>query len=229
MIEQSQATILVVEDEPKLASVLSDYLSASGYEAKCLYRGDEVVRWLQENEADLILLDLMLPGIDGMDVCREVRSFSQIPIIIMTARTEEIDRLLGFGLGADDYVCKPFSPREVIARVQAILRRVKSLAEPDGAKDYRGLILDESAFSCEFQGQKVALTPVEFRMLAALAKKPGHVMKREQLCSHAYEDHRVVSVQTINTHIKNLRRKLNEVSTDGDLIHSVYGVGYKLE
>ncbi|MCL4149422.1 UNVERIFIED_CONTAM: hypothetical protein GTU68_042866 [Idotea baltica] len=171
----------------------------------------------------------MLPGMGGMDVCREIRTFSPIPIVMMTAKTEEIDRLLGFGLGADDYICKPYSPREVVARVQAILRRISVLENATAQENYRGLVLNESAFSCEFENQKVALTPVEFRMLAALAKQPGHVMRREQLCSHAYEDHRVVSVQTINTHIKNLRRKLNEVSEHGDIIHSVYGVGYKLE
>lgn len=229
MTDPDLAPVLIVEDEPKLASVLADYFQASGYHTHHLLRGDDVVPWLEQNEASIMLLDLMLGGMDGLEVCRRVRAITSLPIIIMTARTEEIDRLLGFGLGADDYVCKPYSPREMVARVQAILKRVKAVEDVGSTQNYRGVVLNESAYSCEVQGQKVALTPVEFRMLLAMAIRPGQVMRREQLCAHAYDDNRIVSVPTINTHIKNLRKKLNDVSTDGDLIHSVYGVGYKLE
>lgn len=178
--------------------------------------GLEVVPTVRAQEPDLILLDLMLPGCDGLEVCRELRTFSDVPIIMVTARVEEIDRLLGLDLGADDYICKPFSPREVVARARAILRR-----RPLAARTEQGLSLDESI--------ELDLTPVEFRLLSCLAASPGRVFSRDQLLDRLYDDHRVVTDRTVDSHVKNLRRKLEQIDPEQSLIHSIYGVGYKLE
>lgn len=222
--------ILIVEDEPKLAGLLRDYLVRSGYETQTIDNGLAVVPRVREDAPRLILLDLMLPGRDGLDLCRDIRAFSQVPIIIMTARIEEIDRLIGLQLGADDYICKPYSPREVVARVASVLRRVEQGQQVENRElSYRGVRLHEDRFLCEIDGKRADLTRVEFRLLLALLRRPGMVFNREQLMDIAYTDNRVVSDRTIDSHIKNLRRKLNQASSDGDLIHSIYGVGYKLE
>lgn len=226
-----QKTVLVVEDEPKLAALLNDYLVQSDYQCHCLYEGTHTVEWVKDNQPDMILLDLMLPGKDGLQICREVRSFSQVPVIMLTARVEEIDRLMGLELGADDYICKPYSPREVMARIKAIFRRIEfsSSEEVLSIKHYRGVSIDEERFSCSVDDQEVELTPVEMRLLIRMIQKPGQVFNRNQLMNIIYTDQRVVSDRTIDSHIKNLRRKLNGAAQRGDLIHSIYGVGYKLE
>jgi two-component system, OmpR family, response regulator BaeR len=217
--------VLVVEDEPKLASLLADYLKASGFEPACLGNGSEVVPWVREQKPDLILLDLMLPGRDGMDVCKEIRTFSRIPIIMVTARVEEIDRLLGLELGADDYICKPFSPREVIARVKAVLRRTR-----DGQTiEVRGLLLDEGRYRATLNGRDLDLTAVEFKLLQFLVANPGRIYGRHQLMGRIYAEERFVSDRTIDSHVKKLRRKIEAVDPEARLIHSVYGVGYKFE
>lgn len=221
--------ILIVEDEAKLASLMKDYLRRDHYETHILNRGNEVVEWVRDHHPRLILLDLMLPGKDGLEICREIRQFSQVPIIIMTARVEEIDRLLGLQLGADDYVCKPYSPREVVARVASVLRRVEAVQQDIQEQRYRNIFLDESRFRCEVDQVRVELTRVEFRLLLAMVRRPGQVFSRDQLMHLVYTDQRVVSDRTIDSHVKNLRRKLNDASKEGDLIHSIYGVGYKLE
>jgi len=218
--------ILIVEDEPKLAALLADYLTAASYKTQIIADGREVVPAVKAAPPDLILLDLMLPGRDGIDVCRELRTFSEIPVIMVTARVEEIDRLLGLEIGADDYICKPFSPREVVARVRAILRRAQRGAAAPAAT---GLTIDEAQYRAAFNGRELDLTPVEFRLLNTLAAAPGRVFSRQQLLDNLYEDHRVVTDRTVDSHIKNLRRKLDEVSPEQELIRSIYGVGYKLE
>ncbi|TDO15286.1 MULTISPECIES: response regulator [Halomonas] len=220
------AHILIVEDEPRLAGLLADYLRAAGYEPHVLDDGRDVVPWIHEHGPDLVLLDLMLPGEDGMSVCREIRGFSEVPVVMVTARVEEIDRLLGLELGADDYICKPFSPREVVARVKAILRRTRT--DP-GADAGRGLVVDEAGYRASLDGEPLSLTPVEFRLLATLAAHPGRVFSRDQLLDHLYDDHRVVTDRTVDTHVKNLRRKMAAICGDQELIRSVYGVGYRLE
>ena len=217
-------TILIVEDEPKLAGLLHDYLKQAGFETSILANGLEVVPQVKETPPHLILLDLMLPGRDGMDVCRELRSFSRVPIIMVTARVEEIDRLLGLELGADDYICKPFSPREVVARVKAVLRRAGESPPPA-----ENLVLDESRYLATLNGRKLDLTAVEFKLLRYLAEHPGRIFSRSQLMDRIYPDERVVSDRTIDSHIKKLRRKIDAASGDEELIHSVYGVGYKFE
>lgn len=222
------ALILVVEDEPKIASLMCDYLQQAHYRTHWLDRGDTVTSWAQENTPALVLLDLMLPGKDGLEVCRELRAFSQIPIVMVTARVDEIDRLLGLELGADDYICKPFSPREVVARVKALLRRANWTGE-DAASSDLALCIDEEKFQATIAGMPVDLTPVEFRLLALLASQPGRVFSRNQLMNRIYLDGRVVSDRTVDSHIKNLRHKLSAVAGSDDIIRSIYGVGYKLE
>ena len=216
------ADILVVEDEPKLAALLRDYLQAAGHRVTCLDDGLAVVPAVRRAEPDLILLDIMLPGRDGLDICRELRTFSEVPIMLITARVEEVDRLLGLDLGADDYICKPFSPREVMARVRAILRRLPP-------RTVAGLQLDAGAYRASYAGVDLDLTPVEFRLLHCLAAAPGRVFSRDKLMDHLYDDHRVVTDRTVDSHVKNLRRKLEQAAPEQELIHSIYGVGYKLE
>ncbi|MBB2495347.1 response regulator [Aquipseudomonas ullengensis] len=220
--ELPPARILVVEDEPKLAALLRDYLQAAGHQVDCLDSGLAVEPAVRAAEPDLILLDIMLPGRDGLAICRDLRAFSEVPIILITARVEEVDRLLGLDLGADDYICKPFSPREVVARARAILRRRPRQAET-------GLQLDAERYQASFNGADLDLTPVEFRLLACLAGAPGRVFSRDQLMDRLYSDHRVVTDRTVDSHVKNLRRKLEQAAPGQELVHSIYGVGYKLE
>jgi len=218
------AHVLVVEDEPKIGALLRDYLEAAGYRVSVLATGAGAVAWVREHAPDALLLDVMLPGEDGLSICRGIRAFSTVPILMVTARVEEIDRLLGLELGADDYICKPFSPREVVARVKAVLRRAHAAAE---AARTPPIELDEARFEARVQGKALNLTPVEFRLLAKLAAQPGRVFSRQQLMDSLYRDHRVVSERTVDSHVKNLRRKLADAGTDP--VGSVYGVGYRLE
>lgn len=222
------ALILIVEDEPKLAALHQDYMQAAGYRTAIIDDGRDAVPWVREHGPDLIILDLMLPGKDGIEICRELRTFSQLPIIMVTARVDEIDRLLGLELGADDYVCKPFKPREVVARVKAQLRRLSWAAAPETQPESR-LVVDRERFEARVDGNVIELTPVEFRLLAHLAAQPGRVFSREQLMRALYTDHRVVTDRTIDTHVKNVRRKLQAALPDpeDEAIRSVYGVGYK--
>jgi two-component system response regulator BaeR len=217
--------VLIVEDEPKLANVLSDYLKASGFESVLLENGTEVVPWVREHMPDIILLDLMLPGRDGMDICKDIRTFSRVPIIMVTARVEEIDRLLGLELGADDYICKPFSPREVVARIKAVLRRAL-----DGhTLQAQGLVLDEDRYQATLHGRDLGLTAVEFKIMQLLVGSPGRIYGRQQIMDKMYRDDRFVSDRTVDSHIKKLRRKIEAADPTMTLIHSVYGVGYKFE
>ena len=220
--------ILIVEDEPKIAELLRDYLRQSGYATHWIDNGVSVDEWAQGNNPDLVLLDLMLPGKDGLTVCRELRVHSQVPIIMVTARVDEIDRILGLELGADDYVCKPFSPREVVARVNATLRRAEMKnIDPDSI--YPGLTIDNDKFVASLGEHELDLTPVEFRLLALLASHPGRVFSRDLLMDKIYVDGRVVSDRTVDSHIKNLRHKIQAAAGSDDMIRSIYGVGYKLD
>ncbi|HPR56616.1 MAG TPA: response regulator, partial [Deltaproteobacteria bacterium] len=198
--------ILIVEDEEKIASLLRDYLEKAGYRASMLDRGDAVVGFVKQRSPDLILLDIMLPGMDGMEVCREVRKTSRVPVIMITARVEEIDRLLGLELGADDYVCKPFSPREVVARVRAVLRRVH--AEPEVRRIVAGDIeLDDETRRVLVRGEEIRLTPSEFRLLKVLISHPNRVFSRNDLVNQVQGYEFEGYDRTIDSHIKNLRRK----------------------
>ena len=219
--------ILIVEDEQKLASLLHDYLQRANYSPHCLYSGLEVLPWLRQHHADLVLLDLMLPGRDGMEICKELRTFSNVPVIMLTARVEEIDRVLGLELGADDYICKPFSPREVVARVKAVLRRAGGGAPLRMGE--AGLVLDELSYKAMLNGRDLGLTAVEFKLLSYLVAHPGRIFSRDQLMGCIYTEQRIVNDRTIDSHIKKLRRKIAEVAPNEELVHSVYGVGYKFE
>ncbi|MEF7617198.1 response regulator [Aquincola sp. MAHUQ-54] len=224
--------ILIVEDEDKIADVLRDYLASSGYETHRLARGDEVEGWMRHHGADLVLLDVMLPGKSGLDVCKALRLFSGAAIVMVTARVEEIDRLLGLELGADDYICKPFSPREVVARVKAVLRRgrLNQAAGPGERPPLPGgLALDEAGWCATIGGRDLGLTAVEFQLLRVLAAQPGRIYSRDQLMDAMYRDERIVADRTVDSHVKKLRRKIADVLPAQELIHSVYGVGYKLE
>ncbi len=219
-------TILIVEDEPRLAELHRDYLRQAGYASEWLDDGAEVIGWVKDKSPALILLDLMLPNKDGLEICKEIRGFSDVPIIMVTARVEEIDRLLGLELGADDYICKPFSPREVVARVKTVLRRSTPKQQCNSAQL---LSLDEESYQARLGGKKLDLTAVEFKLLSILARKPGRIYSRDQLMDLLYNDQRVVCDRTIDSHVKKLRKKIAVAAADVELIHSIYGVGYKYE
>ncbi|MFT3928903.1 MAG: response regulator [Spongiibacteraceae bacterium] len=218
-------TILIVEDEPKLASLLADYLRQAEFEPHIVDDGNRVIDTIKTLQPAAVLLDLMLPGRDGISLCRDIRTFSQVPILMVTARVEEVDRLLGLELGADDYICKPFSPREVVSRVKAVLRRIRS----NDAKIDDGFVLDEHRLEVRFEQRSTALTAVEFQLLAHLASEPGRIFSRDHLMSTMYNDHRIVSDRTIDSHIKKLRKKLSEIWPEHEFVHSVYGAGYRFE
>jgi two-component system response regulator BaeR len=218
--------ILIVEDEEKLANLMADYLRNAGFASHTLSHGLEVLPWLGEHAAELILLDLMLPGRDGLDLCRDIRSFSSVPIIMVTARIEEVDRLLGLELGADDYICKPFSPREMVARVKAVLRRLQSPATKNRSDVLK---LDPERFRIQAGKLEAELTAVEFQLLQTLYQQPGRIFSRARLMDLIYPDQRIVSDRTIDSHIKKLRKKLAELLPGRELIHSVYGAGYRYE
>jgi two-component system, OmpR family, alkaline phosphatase synthesis response regulator PhoP len=234
--------ILIVEDEPKIVEICSDYLKAAGFEVDTAGDGMEGLNKARQLKPDLVVLDLMLPGMDGLDVCRTLRRESRVPVIMLTARVEEADKLKGLELGADDYITKPFSPRELVARVRTVLRRAN---EPQPLEVLRAgrLVLDRSQFSVEMDGETIPLTPTEFELLYTLASQPGRIFSRSQLLMAArgvtFESYE----RAIDSHIRNLRRKLGsgspgeEEATHGkkdtprhsNWIVTVHGVGYKFD
>lgn len=223
--------ILIVEDEPLLSRLVSDYLTHNGYQTYIIDDGAKVIDWVKTNSPDLILLDLMLPNRDGLDIYRELRTFSNIPVIMATAKVDEIDRLLGLELGADDYVCKPYSPRELVARVKNVLRRFQN-SEQTSSKindDNQLLKVDDLQMQAWVDGSLLSLTPAEFQLLGYFYKHAGRVFSRDQLMDKIYSDGRVVTDRTIDSHIKNLRKKILAVNGQYDWIKSVYGVGYRFE
>ncbi|MFW2589389.1 response regulator [Sagittula sp. SSi028] len=217
--------ILIVEDEIALANILRDYLEAADMQVTHLSTGGEATERALSDTVDLVVLDLMLPEVDGLTICRQVRAASDVPIIMTTAKVEEIDRLLGLELGADDYMCKPFSPRELVARIKAVLRRRPSSTDTQVDR----LMLDRESWRATVDGQRVDLTPREFRLLDTLSARPGRVFSREQILDLAFPDDADVFDRTIDSHIRNIRRKLAAVAEDFSPIRSVYGVGYAYE
>ncbi len=215
--------ILIVEDETKLASVVADYVHHDGMSCDVIHDGAEVLAAIKARTPDLILLDLQLPHVDGLTLCKQLRQTSHIPIIMMTARVEEIDRLLGLELGADDYVCKPFSPRELVARVKAVLRRSSAACASHSSLP---LHLAPEQLRVSLGARYVDLSAVEFALLYALHEKAPGILSRSQLMDRIYVDNHVVSDRTIDSHIKKLRKRLLEL-TEKDVIESVYGVGYR--
>lgn len=222
-------TIVIVEDEHKIANVLKKYLEHAEFNVIVLEEGQKAVETIKKVDPILCILDLMLPDIDGLSICSSLREFSQIPIIILTQKDHEEDRLTGLNLGADDYICKPVGPREVVARVQTILRRAYSKKNIQDSEriEYKDIILLLEQFECYICGQKIELTPLEFKMLETFISHPKRVFPREKLMDLCYQNIRVVSNRTIDTHIKNLRKKLLS-ATGEQKIASIYGKGYKL-
>ena len=220
-------TILIVEDDLKIADMLANYLHMHGFASAQCGNGLDAVTSVREQAPALILLDLMLPGLDGISVCSAVRAFSAVPIIMLTARVDEIDRLLGLDTGADDYVCKPFSPREVVARIKALLRRSEGRLATGLAP--AAFALDEGRQQILWRGQPLPLTPLEFRLMRQLMSRPGQVFARARLLDTVHEDLRDVSDRAIDSHIKNMRRKLEQAGTGEAGISSVYGVGYRFD
>lgn len=218
--------ILIIEDEMDLGAIVRDYLSAEKLTCELVHDADSALAKIQQQSWDLILLDIMLPSqsgtLNGFSLCQEIRNSGNTPVIIMTARIEETDRLLGFELGADDYICKPFSPRELVARVKAVLKR---LPEKMIAQAFQ---LEEESLSVAYDHKKIELTIIEYRIIKTLFARKNTIVTREELMQNAYSDHRIVSDRTMDSHITKLRKKLLPL-TPQEIIHSVYGVGYKFQ
>ena len=222
---ENKPRILVVEDEEALARILGDYLTHSQMDHRWVGHGGQALEAFREYRPDLVLLDVMLPGVDGLTMCKEIRKVSEIPILLVTAKVEELDRLLGLELGADDYICKPFSPREVVARVKVVLRRMRGLPRPE-----------DSLFRCEedsqtisVQGQRLDLTPTEYRLLKLFLGPPGRVSPRDSIVELTYDMDQDVTDRVVDSHIKNLRKKIARELPEKEVIYSVYGVGYRFE
>ena len=225
MNANAASRVLVVEDDRKISDLLLNYLRVDGYEATAAYDGREAVQQISQRAPDAVILDWMLPGLDGIGVCKAVRAFSDVPILMLTARVDELDRLLGLDTGADDYVCKPFGPREVVARVRALLRRasgrVIALPQP--------WLVEEASFRISWLGQWLPLTRIEFIVFRTLLARPGRVFSRAQLLSSVHDSQRDISDRAIDTHVKNLRKKVQAIDPGCDCIASVYGLGYRFD
>lgn len=228
-LDPGAARVLIVEDEPRMAALLADYLRAAGHAPECVGDGREALRAWAERRHDLVLLDVMLPGLDGLAVCRQLRALTAVPIVMLTARADEADRLAGLELGADDYIAKnPFSPREVVARVKAVLRRSRAAAGAGPAAE-AALQIDAQGWRAWWRGHALDLTPNEIRLLHALSSQPGRVYARAQLLDLLHGDGRAVTERAVDSHVKNLRRKLDQAGAGSERIRSVYGVGYSYD
>lgn len=226
-----QNKILIVEDEADLAALIADYAQASGFQSEIIANGAQALERLRVQVPQLIVLDLMLPGLDGLQLCREVRQFSQVPIIMVTAKVEEIDRLLGLEIGADDYLCKPFSPRELMARIKVILRRTEANLHEDNPVLNKAteIYLNDKACSIVLNRQIMDLTRTEFLLFKHFLQHPGQVFSRAQLLDYASQDSLEVTDRAIDSHIKNLRKKIALIIPDCNPIHAIYGLGYRFD
>ena len=220
-------TILLIEDEPKVARLARDYLEKSGYRVLIANDGKSGLATARREKPDLLVLDLMLPGMDGLDVCRALRRETDLPIIMLTARAEETDRLIGLELGADDYITKPFSPRELVARVRALLRRAKGAVYVSGIIRAGNLELNTENHSLSVAGEQIHLTRIEFNLLETLTRHPGQIFSRAQLLENLHGVAYVGYDRSIDAHIKNLRRKIAADPASPKYILTVYAVGYK--
>ncbi|MCB9007828.1 MAG: response regulator transcription factor [Ardenticatenaceae bacterium] len=221
--------ILIVEDEVRIVRTLRLYLEQAGFAVTAVHDGAQAVPAFRQERPSLVLLDLNLPGQDGLDICRSLRRLGDVPIIMLTARTEEMDRLIGLELGADDYISKPFSPREVVARVRAVLRRTQGGLTNANLLQAGALKLDLAAYRVWLDGQLVDLTQMEFELLATLMRHKGHVLSRAQLLQALQGVAHEELERAIDQHIKNVRRKLKETVGDVAIISTIYGVGYRLD
>jgi two-component system alkaline phosphatase synthesis response regulator PhoP len=220
-------TVLVVDDEPRIVDLARDYLEHAGFTVLTAADGPSALRAARTRKPDVLVLDLGLPGMDGLDVARELRRDSSVPIVMLTARDDELDRILGLEIGADDYVTKPFSPRELVARIRAILRRVDRQDEPSDRIEVAGVSIDVARMKVEADGRTIELTPTEFQLLLTLARQPGRIFSRAQLLDAihglAFESYE----RAIDAHVKNLRRKLEPDPARPKYVLTVYGVGYR--
>jgi DNA-binding response OmpR family regulator len=220
-------TVLVVDDEPRIVDLARDYLEHAGFAVLTATDGPSALRAVRTRKPDVLVLDLGLPGMDGLDVARQLRRESSIPMIMLTARDDEVDRVLGLEMGADDYVTKPFSPRELVARIRAILRRVDRQSDPGDRIEAGGVSIDIARMKVEAAGRVVELTPTEFQLLVTLARQPGRIFTRSQLLDAvhglAFESYE----RAVDAHIKNLRRKLEDDPSRPRYVLTVYGVGYR--
>ncbi|GAA69728.1 response regulator [Pseudoalteromonas sp. BSi20429] len=219
--------ILIVEDEENIAEVLIAYAKQQNYETEHFNSGKGVVSFVKQNAVDLILLDLMLPDVDGTELCKQIRVFSSVPIIMLTAKSEEIDRLLGLELGADDYICKPFSPKEVIARIKAVLRRTSQ--PKTNIINHNNFQLHKDDFEARLNGKSIGFTAVEFKIVLLFISHVGRVFTREDIINNVYSDTTDISDRNIDTHIKNIRKKINDIQAGLNPIAAVYSVGYKFK
>ncbi len=221
-------TVLVVDDEPKIAQLARDYLEHAGFSVLTAGDGPSAVHAARTRHPDLVILDLGLPGLDGLEVLRTIRTAGPTPIVVVTARDTELDKLLGLELGADDYVTKPFSPRELVARVRAVLRRSERATEPRDRIEVGDLVLDMPRLRATVQGRHVDLTPTEFSLLATMAREPGRVFTRAQLLDAVHGVAFEAYERAIDAHVKNLRRKLEPEPSRPRYVLTVYGVGYRI-
>lgn len=227
----SKRTVLVVDDEPRLVRVVREYLERDGYRVVTAGDGREALARFRQARPDLVVLDLMLPGVDGFEVCRRIRGESDIPVVMLTARAEEMDELLGLELGADDYIVKPFSPKTLLARIRAVLRRTRANTGEEGTLSVGPLQIDPGRHQAAWEGASLALTPTEFRLLSALARRPGRVFDRLDLLERIQGEAYAGYERTIDAHVKNLRKKLAAAGGEAaaSTVVTVPGVGYKLE
>jgi two-component system response regulator ChvI len=233
MAADTRGRIAVVDDEANIRDTVGFALEREGYSVDTYADGVEAWERLERDLPDLLILDILMPRMDGLDLCRRVRGVSlTVPLIFLTSRDEEFDRVLGLELGADDYLCKPFSMRELLARVRVLFRRSQLQAHPSAVEEAQlvrvdGLELDLDRYTARWRGQRVALTVTEFQIVCALARRPGHVKTREQLMHAAYPHDAFVSERTIDSHIKRIRRKFSDTDGGFEAIETVHGLGYR--
>jgi DNA-binding response OmpR family regulator len=228
-LPESRARVLVVEDEPAIADIVSRYLERAGYETAIAKTGHEALGHAQDRHPDVVILDLMLPDIDGLEVMRRLRrnGGQRDAIILLTARSEESDRIIGLRLGADDYVIKPFSPAELVARVDAVLRRIDPFPEREAPLAFDGLVIDPAARTVALDGQPIDLTQREFELLLFLARHPGQAFTRDKLMEHVWHYSFYIDTSTVTVHIRRLRAKLEPDPARPRYIETVWGVGYR--
>ena len=225
---ESSRRVLVVDDEAPIRQLVRGYLEAEGFEVTEAEDGPAAVAATREGRPDVVVLDVMLPGLDGIEVCRQIRAFSDAYVLMLTARSEEIDRIVGLTVGADDYLVKPFSPRELVARVRALMRRPRTGAEPRGRGLPEGLDFDLARRSVRIDGTAIDLTALEFDLLAALVREPGTVVRRSTLLDRAWGPEFVADEHLVDVHIANLRRRMGDEAEHPRFIETVRGVGYRL-
>lgn len=226
-------TILIVDDDKEIANLIEFYLQNEGYHVLKGYDGEEALQIIGEKSIDLLILDVMMPKIDGLEVCRKVRESHNIPILMLSAKVEDLDKITGLMTGADDYMEKPFNPLEVVARVKALLRRIQMHIKPDGLETnqllIQSLVINKQLHTVQVEGEKLQLTPIEFDILFLLASSPGRVFSSEEIFAYVWDEAAYGISKTVMIHISNLRKKIENVTKGEKIIQTVWGVGYKID